>query len=183
MHSVALGVIDSARGRQRRRVSIVAMLAIFAAAFGIGVSRSGNLSTSRAPTLHVPSRVTPAAVFSQAPDMGVACLTRACDSVGLAVWLRRPAASVNATVAGHPLKLTTRAALPYQPAPARAHRMFVGYLTALRLITRMRLVLVQIAARWPGPTDPVALVSLRITYRNGRVVMTRLRVPVQPGWG
>ena len=173
MHSVALGVIDGARGRQRRRLSVVALLAIFAAvAFGLGVSRSGNV------WIHVPSRVAPDAVFSQTPDMGVACHSGACDSIGLAVWLRRPAESVSATIAGHPFGLTTWQARPFAPSTPR--KMFVGYLTPLRLITSMHLV--------GPPTDwtgnwPQLLVSLRITYVSGRVVLTRLRVPLKPGWG
>ena len=86
MHSVALGVIDRARERQRRRLGIVAVIAICAAlTVSLIVSRSGDLWTGRASTLSVPSQVAPAAVFSQAPDMGVACHAGACDSVGLAV--------------------------------------------------------------------------------------------------
>jgi hypothetical protein len=180
MHSVAFGVIDSARGRRRRRVGIVAVITICAAvAFGLIVSRSGNLWTIRAPALRVPSRAAPGVVFSQAPDMGVACHSSACDSIGLAVWLRRPAVSVSATIAGHPFGLTTWQAQPFTPSSPR--KMFVGYLTPLRLITRMRLV--GPPSAWPTANSPSPLVSLRITYRGGRVVTTRLRIPVQPGWG
>jgi hypothetical protein len=181
MHSVALGVLDDARGRQRRRLSIVAVLAICAGiAFGLIVSRSGNPWTTRTPSLRVPSRVAPAAVFSQAPDMGVACHSGSCNSVGLAVWLRRPAVSVSATIAGHPFDLTTGQARPFAPQTPR--KMFVGYLTPLQLVTGMRLVNGP-PSTWPTANSPHPLLSLRITYRGGRVVMTRLRVPVQPGWG
>ena len=179
MHSVTFGVIDDARGRQRRRLSIVAVLAICAGiAVGLIVARTGNPSAARAPTFPAPNRVAAAAVFSQAPDMGVACHSGACDSVGLAVWLRRPAVSVSATIAGHPFGLTTWQARPFAPQTPR--KMFVGYLTPLRLITSMQRVgpPTDWTGNWPQP-----LVSLRITYRSGRIVMTRLRVPVQPGWG
>jgi len=180
MHAVAFGVIDDARGRQRRRCSIVAVLAICAGiAGGLIVARTGNPSAARAPTFSAANRVGAAAVFSQAPDMGVACHSGACDSVGLAVWLRRPAVSVSATIAGHPLGLTTWQAQPFMPSTPR--KMFVGYLTPLRLITRMRPV--GPPATWPTANTPSPFVSLRITYRGGRVVTTRLRVPVQPGWG
>ena len=173
MHSVALGVIDGARERQRRRFSVVAVLAVVAAvAFGLGVSRSGNL------WIRVPSRVAPDAVFSQSPDMGVACHSGACNSIGLAVWLRRAAVSVTATIAGHPFGLTTWQARPFTPSTPR--KMFVGYLTPLRLITSMHLV--GPPSNWTG-NWPQPLVWLRITYGSGRVVMTRLRVPVKPGWG
>lgn len=180
MHSAAFGVIDDARGRQWRRLSIVAVLAICAGiAVGLIVARTEIPSTTRAPTLNAPSRVAAAAVFSQAPDMGVACHSGACDSVGLAVWLRRPAVSVSATIAGHPFGLTTWQARPFTPSTPR--KMFVGYLTPLRLITRMRLV--GPPSAWPTANSPSPLVSLTITYGGGRVVTTRLRVPVQPGWG
>jgi len=181
MHSVALGVIDRARERQRRRLGIVAVIAICAAlTVSLIVSRSGDLWTGRASTVSVPSQVAPAAVFSQAPDMGVACHAGACDSVGLAVWLRRPAVSVSATIAGHPFGLTTGQARPFAPQTPR--KMFVGYLTPQQLVTGMRLVNGP-PSTWPTANSPHPLVVLRITYRGGRVVMTRLRVPVQPGWG
>jgi len=180
MHSVAFGVIDDARGRQRRRLSIVAVLAICAGmAVGLIVARTGNPSATSAPTLPAANRVAAAAVFSQAPDMGVACHSGACDSVGLAVWLRRPAVSVSATIAGHPFGLTTSQAQPYMPSTPR--KMFVGYLTPLRLITRTRLV--GPPSTWPTAKTPSPVVSLRITYRDGHVLTTRLHVPVQPGWG
>ena len=180
MHSVALGVIDCARARQRRRLGIAAAIVASASViFGVIVGPQGNLWPSRAPTVPVPSRVAPATVFSQAPDMGVACHSGSCDSIGLAVWLRRPAVSVSATIAGHPFALTTWQAKPFAPQTPR--KMFVGYLTPLRLVTRMRLV--GPPSDWATPNGPDPLVSLRITYRGGRVDMTRLRVPVQPGWG
>ena len=87
--------------------------------------------------------------------------------------------SVSATIAGHPFGLTTWRAQPFMPSTPR--KMFVGYLMPLRLITRMRLV--GPPSTWPTANTPSPLVSLRITYRGGRVVTTRLRVPVQPGWG
>ena len=111
--------------------------------------------------------------------MGVACHAGACDSVGLAVWLRRPAVSVSATIAGHPFGLTTWQARTFTPSTPR--KMFVGYLTPLRLITHMRLV--GPPSAWPTTNSPSPLVSLHIIYRGGRVVTTRLRIPVQPGWG
>ena len=176
---VALGVVDDARARQCRRVTIVAVLAI-CAAFAAGlIARTETPPTTRAPTFRPPTRVAAGAVFSQAPDMGVACHAGACDSVGLAVWLRRPAVSVSATVAGHPFGLTTWQARPFTPSTPR--RMFVGYLAPLRLITNVRLV--GPPSAWPTTNSPSPLVSLRIIYGGGRIVTTRLRIPIQPGWG
>jgi hypothetical protein len=179
MHSATFGVIDDARGRQRRRFGMIAATAIgLAAVVGLAVSRERGPAT--APVQRT-VRVAPSVVLSQPPYMGTSCPTPRCDSVGLSVWLRQPATAVSATVGGHPLKLTVRAALPYQPATARARRMFVGYLAPLRLITPMHLVLVP-GAMWPG-NDPDPLVQLRIDSGGGRVLLTQLRVLVQPGWG
>jgi len=176
---VALGVVDDARARQCRRLTIVAVLAICAGIAVVLIARTGTPPTTRAPTLQTPTRVAAGAVFSQAPDMGVACHAGACDSVGLAVWLRRPAVSVSATIAGHPFGLTTWQARPFTPSTPR--KMFVGYLTPLRLITHIRLM--GPPSNWPTTNSPSPLVSLHIIYSGGRVVTTQLRIPVQPGWG
>jgi hypothetical protein len=176
MHSVALGVIDDARRRQRHRAGVLAVLAVGAAVgLGTALSRTGGSATFVAP-----SRVAPAAVLSQAPDMGVACHLGACNSIGLAVWLRKPAVAVSATIAGHQLPLTTWQARQFTPQSAR--KMFVGYITPIRLVTTLRLIRGP-PADWPTASSPHPLVSLRIRFRNGRVVETRLRVPVEPGWG
>lgn len=60
--------------------------------------------------------------------------------------------------------------------------MFVGYIAPLRLVTRMHLVLGP-ATSWPTSNSPDPLVRLRIDYGDGRVLLTRLRIPLQPGWG
>ena len=180
MHSATFGVIGDARGRQRRRIAMIAA-AILGLAVVVELAVSGELG--RAPTPPQSTvNVTPSAVLSQPPYMGVACPTRRCDSIGLSVWLRQPAIAVSASVAGHALKLTVRAALPYQPAAARARRMFTGYLAPLRLVTPMHLTRLP-PTNWSGPNDPDPLVQLRIESAAGRVRLTRLRVPVQPGWG
>lgn len=178
MHSATFGVIGDAHRRQRRRLAMIAATAASLAVV-LDLALSGELGAP-APVQATVS-VAPSAVLSQPPYMGVACPTRQCDSVGLSVWLRQPAISVSATVAGHPVELTVRAALPYQPEVARARRMFTGYLAPVRLITPMHIV--GPPANWSGPNDPDPLVQLRIDSGGGRVVMTRLRVPVQAGWG
>jgi hypothetical protein len=175
--SVVLGVVDDARERRRRRRTIVATLAICTGlGLGLIVART---ETRPAPALTPPTRVTGAAVLSQAPDMGVACHAGGCDSVGLAVWLRRPAVSVSATIAGHRFGLTTWQARQFMPSTPR--KMFVGYLSPLRLVTRMHLA--GPPSAWAAANSPSPLVSLRITYGGGRIDTTRLRIPLQPGWG
>ena len=49
--------------------------------------------------------------FAQDPSMGVACHVPnwiGCDRVGLAVWLRRPAIAVSATIPARPSNSTIR---------------------------------------------------------------------------
>jgi hypothetical protein len=113
--------------------------------------------------------------------MGVACRLGVCDWVGLAVWLRQPAVAVSATIAGRPMRLVITNAYPRSGARAT----FVGYLRPFRLVTHAHL------AVGPGPTGwatslghvPTPAVQLRIRYRNGSTLVTRLEVPLQPGWG
>jgi hypothetical protein len=184
MYSVALGVVSNARGRQRRRYlsTAAALLACAGAAAWFIVSRTPS-PLSLPPQAGAATRVAPATVLARTPAMGVACLTRACDAVGLAVWLRQPAAHVSATIAGQPLNLTTRDAQPYLPSPRyRTGTMLVGYLTPLRAITRLRLTTTA-PTMWASDSIPDPLVRLRIDSGSGRVLLTQLRIPIQPGWG
>jgi hypothetical protein len=184
MYPVALGVIGNARGRQRRRYlsTAAALLVCSGAATGFIASRTPS-PPMLPPQAGEATRVAPATVLAQTPSMGVACLTRACDAVGLAVWLRQPATHVSATIAGHPLTLTTRGAQLYLP-PSRYRNgtMLVGYLTPLRAITPLRLTTIA-PTMWASGSGPDPLVRLRIDYSSGRVLLTQLRIPIQPGWG
>src|SRR5580692_1019459 len=110
--TLSAGVVAAARRRQRRR-TLAAAVAIAVAGVGGGVAATLHHAAPGAP---VASNVAPAAVLARAPDVGMACLTPApCDRVGVAVWLRRPAASVSASVAGHPVALEVRAASQFDP--------------------------------------------------------------------
>ena len=180
MHAATFGVITDARGHRRRRLRTIALVAICAGA-GAGVIFSRAQSPpAQAPALGAPTRIAPSAALSGAPFMGVACRSHSCDRVGLTVWLRRPAAAVSATIAGHPLRLTVTKAYPRPGARAT----FVGYLRSYRLITRVPLLV------GPGPTTwdthgdwPLARVQLRIDSGHGRILLTRIDVPLQPGSG
>lgn len=181
MHSTAFGVIDEARWHHRRRLGVVALLAVFVGlSVGVIVSGRGRGGTSPTSMPGPSNRVAAGSVFSQAPDLGVSCHSASCDSVGLAVWLRRSAVSVSASIARHRFALTRGQAQPFMPSTPST--MFVGYLTPLRLVTRAQLAR-GAPTHWATGTSPDPLLSLRIAYRDGRVVATQLHVPVQPGWG
>ncbi len=103
-----LGVIKEARRRQRLRRSAVGLALLVAGVLAIGIALAGGggrTQPGRPPRSEANSSAgaitPPAAVFVKDPYMGVSChipSSIACDRVGLAVWLRRPAI-VTATIA------------------------------------------------------------------------------------
>ena len=140
VRALAAGVIETARRRQRRRRLRLALALALAIAIGAALANSLRGAQHTANVNGRPVRglplLAPAAVLSQSPYMGVACPqpnATACDRVGLAIWLKRPAISVNATIAGQPLKLDwageatalrnqqTQDCLRRVPAASRAH--------------------------------------------------------------
>ena len=130
--------------------------------------------------------VAPAVVFTQDPYMGVRCPqpnSIVCDRVGLAVWLRHPAAHVSATIAGQPLTLDWFGdERQVGPVPARSE--LDGYLQPAHLTT-----LLGVRPDRPGmwfcctASQPSPLVRLWITFADGSRVRTELPVPLSPGWG
>ena len=173
------GVIDAARRRQRRRRIGVAAVVVAAGVSALIVARGDD---GRAPERR-PS--TPRAV-AVAPDgvvartyMGVSCHRAnwiGCDRVGLAVWLKRPAEAVRATIAGRPLRLA-------DPVWSTRPRMFAGFLQPAGMRSRMHVRPDTRQQLWFGEDAPSPLVRLWITYGDGRVITTRLRVMLAAGWG
>jgi hypothetical protein len=133
--------------------------------------------------------VSPAAVLSRSPYIGVHCPianSTACDQVGLAVWLRRPAASVSATIAGRPLRLYSNQPRPLGTPLPGSVTAFVGYLRHAGIATRLDARPAHDAVRWwaPSPSNsPAPRVRLRIVYAGGPTVVTTLDVPLNSGWG
>ena len=174
----AFGLISDARARQRRRqIGIVAAM-ISGVGGGLALTRSG-IPNIGSPAITSAQSVAPAAILASAPSMGVACYRHSCDWIGLAVWLRRPALAVTATVAGQPVRLQPSSAYPQPGAKAT----FVGFLRHYQRVTSIHLETAP-----GGPTSwngeaPVPSVQLRIRSSSGVTLDTRLHVPVQPGWG
>jgi hypothetical protein len=174
-------VISDARRHQRRRRIRWALVALcVGAGAGLIASRMQTAPGGSA-TASPAKRVAPAAVLAQAPGMGVACHLGMCDWVGLAVWLRQPAVAVSATIAGRPMRLVITNAYPRPGARAT----FVGYLRPYRLITDAHLDVGSGPTSWATSLGhaPTPVVQLRIRYRNGSALTTRLQVPLQSGWG
>ncbi len=188
-----LGVIKDARRRQRHRRAMIGasvLLTVFAAALLV-TKYPGHVNPPPPPPPKPPATAlsTPGRLFSRPPYMGVACPVAnsvACDRVGLAVWLRRPAVSVSATIAGEPVKLDWAGdrspgfALRHDHTPRTA---FDGYLQPAGITTALHVVPDAGSSTWLGGNTPSPIVSIRIDYGRGHVAVTRERVPLMAGWG
>ncbi|HEX4033760.1 MAG TPA: hypothetical protein VHX66_04890 [Solirubrobacteraceae bacterium] len=171
------GVISRARARGRRRR--LALLAATAALAGSSIG-AGVLAGAGA---HVLSSVEPGALLAQAPRIGITCGAPSCDRLGVAVWLRRPARSVSASLAGRHVTLRAALAAAFQPGPAARRTMFVGYLHAPSVFAHLTLGPGQLwaptsSARWPAPR-----LRINVALRAGGYETTALPVPLQLGWG
>ena len=116
--------------------------------------------------------------LSRRPYLGVACRVAnsiRCDRVGFAVWLRRPAGSVRAAIAGR------RFALRYVQAPTRV-RMYAGFLRPAGLADGPLRVPFSARGKWFGEGAPIARVRVWIEA-GGRTRETTVRVPLRAGWG
>ena len=201
MQAIA-SLIDEAWEHRRRRLlrlglgvaaGVVALVGSLAISHGSRLTLGGSGPRS---TLLAPSRV-----LSQPPYIGVRCPIAnsiACDRVGLAVWLKQPAMSISATIAG-----SVPVALDWfgdeRLSERVPHREFNGYLQPAGIVSRLhvhpvegtetltehgRTVLVNSPEMWFGDGDtPPALVRLTIHYTDGRIVVTQLRVALATGWG
>jgi hypothetical protein len=132
-----------------------------------------------------PARASAHALLSREPYMGVSCPIAnsfACDRVGLAVWLREPALSVDAAIAGMELELDD----PEWSGPVDngERRMFAGFLQPAGLIDGPLKVTADAGPdRWIGREPVSASVDLRIVHDGGATDTTRLEVQLSPGWG
>jgi hypothetical protein len=189
LRRVAAGVIEAARRRQnlRHRRATTATLAALALALAAYATASGPGRPGPPPSATRPITLTPAAsVLAKAPYMGVSCPLAnsiACDRVGLALWLRHPATSVTATIAGRPLNLDDPTWAPGHPRHG-ARTAFTGFLQPAGIVSNLHVNTDNGGDRWTGikfPTPP--LVRLRIVYPSGKTITTQLRVDLAPGWG
>jgi hypothetical protein len=116
--------------------------------------------------------------------MGIACgrsnsisSATACDRVGLAVWLKRPAQRVTASVAGRRLTLSDTG----------QHGERLGYWEAFLQPAGLRHGPLRLPRHrgdyWAG--KPAVSASVRITaeYSDGGAASTRKRVALSPGYG
>jgi hypothetical protein len=117
-------------------------------------------------------------VFSQAPSVGVACPTAnsiACDRVGVAVWLKRAAVRVNASIDGRRVAL--------RPPRARGG-WWEGYLRPAGLIDGpLRVIPDRARYVWTGRHPRDAHVAVTIIRDSGAHERATVIVPLRAGWG
>jgi hypothetical protein len=164
-------------------LAAVLALATLAAAIVLGSGR-GHRTASERPI--PPTAVSPKRALGQAPYMGVACgvpNSIACERVGLAVWTRRPAVTVRATLAGQALDLDDP---QWSGSPIHGQRrMFAGFLSHAGLHGHGPLA-VRVKegfSFWEGDPPVSTDVRLLITYADGSQQTTAVRVQLSPGWG
>jgi hypothetical protein len=187
LRTLAAGVIEAARRRQhhRRRRAATATLAVLVLA--AAYSSANGPGRRESPPSATRLALTPVAtVLAKAPYMGVSCPIAnsiACDRVGLAIWLRHPATSVTATIAGRPLTLDdpTWAPRHQRHGPRTA---FTGFLQPAGIVSNLHVNTDSGGDRWTGIRFPAPpLVQLRVHYPSGKTVTTQLHVDLAPGWG
>lgn len=127
--------------------------------------------------LACPKPVAAETVLSRAPSVGVACRqpnSIACDRVGLAVWLRRPAVRVIARIDGRALRLHR----------LRGSTGWIGYRQPAGLLDGpLRVTPDRGRDSWQGTHPKNAHLVIEPTRADGKTEMTRLTVPLRAGWG
>jgi hypothetical protein len=203
IRTFAEGVIEAARRRQRRRRLLLALT--LAAAIAIVATTQNPPSSARhTPKAAIapvpgPPLVAPATVLSYNPYMGVHCAQPnaiTCDQVGLAVSLKRPAISVNATIAGRPVKLDWLGE-ERRFTSTTPRTEFAGYLHHAGITTRLHVTPTQgpsydpvcnctVGPEWTSSprerNHPEPLVRLEIRYPDHRRAVTQLHVYLSDGF-
>jgi hypothetical protein len=198
-------LIEEAWEHRRRRYRQFALAALAAVAIAALVwvaipHGSGSHAGSAAPQPPRPDVIPASRVLSKAPYLGVSCPIAnsiACDRVGLAVWLKRPAVSVTATIAGAPLALNQHGPQPDHLRLPR--RVFYGYLQPAGITSRLHIRPVEgneiitkhgrtrVVVRpqmWFGEGNARApLIKLTVHYSDGQTILTQRRVGLATGWG
>jgi len=146
----------------------------------------GALSMGLVAAAPAPAATAPAHVLARVPYLGVACPVPnsiACDRVGLAVWLTRPARTVSATIGGRRFTLDD----PRWSGPARhgLRRTLAGSPRPAGLTRAgpLRVIPDGPHGRWAGGHPVSAFVELAVDYGHGMQVAVRVRLPLHAGWG
>jgi len=182
---VAAGVIDEARARQwRRRILgtvIVAAAGIAAVLLAlVGPGGSGPVAQSIA----TPSTVASGTVLARQPYMGMACVSptaQICNRIGVAIWLRTPAATAIARFDGKSLALDS---FKSSDAPVNGkHKFLAGFLQPGPFLNSGPFKALIAGMGRNGWQAPITHVNLVIDYGSGHTVQTSTIVIGFGGWG
>ncbi len=176
------GVIEAARRRQRRRRLRIALVVSILGAVVVLLMSSRGGDRPRGAARHAIA-VPAARLLAKPAYAGVACgvpNSISCDRLGLEVWLRRPAASVQATVAGQAMVLDDP--LWSGPQHAGGRTAFAGFMRPAGLAARFHLK-PSAAGRWFGPVPRPVPLTVLVRYGDGSVATATTTVAVAPGWG
>jgi hypothetical protein len=195
-------IIEQARRRARKRRLIYAAAAatlLLTIAVVLALSRgSSRVADHARPT---PTWIAPAAhlALARSPYIGVSCRTPnsiACDRVGLAVWLKRPAARLTASINGRTVAMrvpcgsaryNAESCSRYCRHVARDEpcgTLFEGFLRPAGLLSgSLRVQPDRGRYYWIGKHEAVGTVRILATYRDGKTATITKRVRVNAGWG
>jgi hypothetical protein len=194
-------IIEEARRRARkRRLRYAALATTLLLALGIVLTLNHGASRVSELARPGPAGLAPGAHLSlkRDPYIGVSCRTPnsiACDRVGLAVWLRRPAARLTATIDGRTVAMgrPCGSARHYEPCSQYCRVVardqpcgtyFEGFLRPAGLLNGPLKVRPDRGRYyWVGRHETVGLVRIIATFPNGKTAMVKLRIPVRAGWG
>lgn len=158
-----------------RPLLLAALLGSSLVACGSAAGRAGGPPSPGSPA------VAPGRLLARTPYVGVACPqpnSIACDLVGLAVWLRAPAAGVSARIDDRPV------AFHAGGLGGRGPTYWEGYLRPAGLLDgRLRVTPDAGRYRWAGAHAKRADLVLDVVGRDGVVRRVRLSVGLAPGWG
>jgi hypothetical protein len=160
----------------------VVLVIVLVAAFAAGCGSDAGEPVASQGTDEQPARASPEHLLSRDPYIGVSCRPSssfACDRVGLAVWLREPAARVDAAIAGQEVELDD----PEWSGPGKnGERRIAGFLQPAGLIDGpLELAPDAGPDRWFGREPVSATVQLWIV--DGGATTTTVEVGLSPGWG
>lgn len=172
------GQCAAAMGKRRRDVSRLAL--VLTVLVVLALARAASQGEAAAVSLRL----------AQQPYAGVRCPgpnSIACDRVGLAVWLVKPAVRLKATVAGKPLRMAIPARVRHEPGGYYCARScyFEGALHPAGLLQPGPLQIHPDAGKyyWEGRHPRALRVRLVAFYRNGSTASTTVRILLHPGWG
>ena len=117
--------------------------------------------------------------LEQHPYLGVSCPEPNvidCGRVGFTVWLREPAARVDATLAGEPLRLHAK--------PEGGGRVFEGFLQKKGFVAGLGVRPDRPDGTWEGRNGmPAVPVRLTAVSEDGKRSAIELRTRLKPGYG